>query len=276
MKYFKYIAIVICSILQLSCETNVDASDLLDQQQFIVINGYLSPQDTTLKVQISKSISRASNSPSSNEDLVITNATVTIEDENQNEISLIYSSQSLNYEAPAADLAIIPGQKYFLTAIVNGEEYKSSCTIPLATVTNVESSVTDNTDDFNFGNKELRLKIEDIRDIRNYYIVGAIAAESQVDFEFNQFTTDANRENGVINVDGFFNFFDDPSADIMLNIKVVNAEQVVYEALRATFLNDYNEGDPFFEPVIAPTNIEGKNGFGVFGGYQLKEIERTI
>ncbi len=285
MKSFQYIIIAIVTALCTSCETDVDASDLLEQQQLIVINGYLSPQDTTLKVQISKSKSRASNGSSNTDDLIIKNATVTITDENENEAALVYSESSFSYEAPATDLAILPGQQYFLTTMVEGKEYKAACSIPLNIVQNIESEVRENTSDDFFGNRVLKVSIEDIEDQRNFYIVGAKVlqifdgggdSEFDVDFEFEQFTTDSNRENSVITVDGFFDLFSDAQPNPQVKIQVANAEEILYDALRATFLNDYNDGDPFFEPVIAPTNIEGENGFGVFAGYQITEKETTF
>ncbi|WP_109298703.1 DUF4249 domain-containing protein [Aquimarina sp. AU474] len=284
MKYSQYLLIGSLWVTFLSCETSVDASDLLEKEQFVVINGYLSPQDTTLKVQISKSKSRAESTITNNADLVISNATVTITDENDNQVTLIYSSTSFSYEIPATDLAILPGRKYFLAVTAEGKDYKSSCVIPSELVENIESEITNNNDVDSFGNKKLKLKIDDIADKRNFYIVGAKVTQAfnsgedsvtDVDFEFEQFTTDSNRENAVVTVDGIFNeFFDSQSSKA--NVQVANAEEILYDALRATFLNDYNEDDPFFEPVIAPTNIEGESGFGVFAGYQLTEKEITF
>ncbi len=281
--YVQYILLVIFGFIWCGCETSVDASDLLDNPQLVVINGYLSPQDTELKVQISRSKSRASNTPENVRDLVIKNATVVIRNENDDEVSLIYNEDILSYVAPATELPILAGQKYFLNVIAEGKEYKASCTIPINMVQEIQQKITDETDPFAFGNQKLRLEIEDIKDQKNFYIVGAQFTENpdinpdgfttKVDFEFEQFVTDSNRENGIIKADGFFSFSEIPPGT-RLNIQVANAERELYEALRATFLNDYNEDDPFFEPVIGLTNIEGENGFGVFAGYQLtiKEV----
>ncbi len=285
MKYIQYLIIGITSIAFLSCETNVDASDLIEKQQFIVINGYLSPQDTTLKVQVSRSKSRASVNPTDSRDLVITTASVVISDEEENEVTLSYNTTSLSYEAPATDLSILPGKKYFLKAMVEGNEYKASCEIPVGLVQNIENEIRDDNDPFSVGNKILELKIEDIKDQRNFYVNGAQLKntseptgnnfEVKVDFEFEQFTTDSSRENAIINAKGFFQLTEIPSNTI-LKMQVANTEKILYEALRATYLNDYNDDDPFFEPVIAPTNIDGKNGFGVFAGFQLTEKEITL
>lgn len=276
VKCIKYLFLIISLLSVMSCETSVDASDLLDKQDLVVINGYLSPQSSLLQVQVSRSKSRASSSSSDISDLVITNATVTIANTSGEEIGLVYTETTFNYEAQAMDLPIISGEEYFLTVVVDGITYSASCTIPQETVQNIEVEVRDNNDPDVFGNKELRLNIEDIRDTRNFYIVSAeVPGSGIVDFEFEQFTTDSNRENAVISVDGVFTLFDSPDPNQAL-IKVANAEEILYDALRATFLNDYNEDNPFFEPVIAPSNIKGENGFGVFAGFQLTEVETNF
>ncbi|WP_282081343.1 DUF4249 family protein [Aquimarina algiphila] len=287
MRYFKNIIILTLSIWLVSCETSVDASGLLDQQQLIVINGFLSPQDTTLKVQVSKSKSKARGlTNNTNEDFVIKDATVMIADEEENEVTLIYTNSSLSYEAPATDLPIIPGKKYFLTAMVEGKEYKSSCIIPLEQVVRIEQDIRVETRDDFIGNRKMKVTIEDIKEKSNYYVVGAEATyffnggtsegiTVNLDFEFNQFLTDTNRENSVVTADGGF-FLPDFAKLTKVKIKVTNTEEVLYNALRAEFINNYNGGNPFTESVIAPTNIEGENGFGVFAGYQLTEKEITF
>ncbi len=286
MKYFQNIILIILSICLVSCETSVDASDLLEKQQLIVINGYLSPQDTALKVQVSRSKSRASST--NVKDMVIKDATVVITDEEKNEVALTYMDTSLNYEAPASGLTITPGKKYFLKVTALGKEYKASCTIPTESVQRIEKDIKIKEDEFS-GNRSLKVTIGDIKDQNNFYIIGAVVTQSfdngggttsngveNVNFEFRQFATDVSRENSVITADGFFNLSANALPNPKLKIQVANAEKILYEAFRATYLNDFNDGDPFAESVIAPTNIEGENGFGVFAGYQLAEVEETF
>ncbi|WP_438424100.1 DUF4249 family protein [Aquimarina macrocephali] len=286
MKYFQNIILIILSICLVSCETSVDASDLLEKQQLVVINGYLSPQDTTLKVQVSRSKSRASST--NVKDMVIKDATVVITDEEKNEVALTYMDASLNYEAPASGLTITPGKKYFLKVTALGKEYKASCTIPTESVQRIEKNIKIKEDEFS-GNRLLKVTIGDIKDQNNFYIIGAVVTQSfdngggtindgveNVNFEFRQFATDVSRENSVITAEGFFNLSANALPNPKLKIKVANAEKILYGALRATYLNDFNDGDPFAESVIAPTNIEGENGFGVFAGYQLAEVEETF
>lgn len=279
MRYLKNILLIIVGICIISCEANVDASDLLKKDQLVVINGYLSPQDTTLKVQVSKSKSRAT-PKINNDELVVKNATVVLYDEEKNEVSLVYTDTSFNYEAPASDLRIIPGKKYFLKVIVDGKEYKASCTIPSKKVEKIDYKIEIKQSEFS-SNRLLRLTIEDIKEQNDFYIVGATVTKSLnnvevIDFELGQFATDISRENTIITADGYFTIFDGASQNSRLKIKVANTEKILYDALRTTYLNDSNDANPFSETVIAPNNINGENGFGVFAGYQLTEKEVTF
>ncbi|CAM4256756.1 carboxypeptidase-like regulatory domain-containing protein [Zobellia nedashkovskayae] len=63
--------------------------------------------------------------------------------------------------------------------------------------------------------------------------------------------------------------------DVMKTLQLMPVIQGGKEALhlnrRATYLNNYNDDNPFVEYSIAPNYIEGENGVGVFAGYQLTE-----
>lgn len=271
MKYIKNILIMIVFISLQSCETDVDASDLINQQQLIVINSYVSPQDDTLKVQVSKSVPITSSSFGD----VIEDAVVVLSDAENNEVILTFSSLSISYETAATNLPIIAGKQYFLSVDVDGKLYTSSCRIPEDKVENITQNISMSSED-DFYNRSLRVMIEDIKDISNYYIVGAsLNAGSNVDFEFEQFVTDTNRENTTISANGGL-FLNELSTDNMLKVQVSNSEKILYDTLRANFLNDYNEGNPFVELIIPPSNIVGENGFGVFAGYQLTEMEFNL
>lgn len=271
MKYINRIIIIFFISLQ-SCETDVDASGLINQQQLVVINGFLSPQEETLKVQVSKSISVISNTAG----IVIEDAIVTLSDEENNMVTLTYSKELLSYTTPATNLNIVAGKQYFLSVNINEEEYTSSCRIPDNRVENITQSNSTSSGN-NFYDQSLRVTIDDIKDISNYYIIGAyVYNNTAVDFGFEQFITDTNRENSKVIFNGSFYSINAPDEAKTLKIQVSNSEKILYDALRATFLNEYNEGNPFAELIIPPSNIEGKNGFGVFAGYQLTEVDFNL
>lgn len=275
MKYLYNILVVILSITVVGCEfeTSVDASSLLDTPQLVVINGYLSPQDETIKVQVSKSKSRADASSQDVESLVVKDAIVTISDDQQNEVGLSYNNETFNYEIMANELSIVSGKQYFLKVEVDEKNYTASCRIPANEITDIEETFGEKNDEFGFLSSFVNVKFNDPIDINNFYVVGAkimgVDFDSTVDFEFERFVTDTNRDGSLIDADGFF--FANTDGTNTMRIQVANVDKLLYEGLRATFLNEYNDGDPFAEPIIAPTNIEGENGYGVFAGYQFTE-----
>lgn len=277
MKYLYNILVVILFITAVSCEfeTSVDASDLLETPELVVINGYLSPQDETIKVQVSKSKSRADASSQNLDDLVVKDAIVTIIDEEQNEVKLSYNNETFNYEIAATEFNIESGLEYFLKVTVDQKAYQASCVIPSVIVTNIQETFGKKNDEFGSSTPFVNVQFDDLVNIDNFYIVGAIIKDqdfdSTVNFDLERFVTDTNRDGASITVDGFFYRTIDGTNTMV--IQVANVDRLLYETLRATFLNEYNEGDPFAEPIIAPTNIEGDHGYGVFAGYQLTEKE---
>jgi|GEM_PF-1838738 len=291
MRYIKNTILLILSIWLFGCEVDVDSSDLLDQEQLTIINGFISPQDVTLKVQVSKSKVRGEK-VTSDEDYVIKGAIVTILDEAKNEIRLNYNQESLNYEAPVTSQFVKPGKKYYLSVIVTGKEFKSSCVIPLEKVEKIQQKISDNTNfEFN-GNKKLRVTVNDIENKDNFYIIGAkflyshkqktalgkeeITEDSgAVRFSSNQFVTDVKGSKSVVIADGYFyglyNY--DNVTESKFKIQVSNTEKILYDFLRAEFINKDLGEDFFTDPIIAPTNIEGENAYGVFGGFNITEVE---
>ncbi|CAZ94643.1 Hypothetical protein ZOBELLIA_572 [Zobellia galactanivorans] len=93
-----------------------------------------------------------------------------------------------------------------------------------------------------------------------------------MDFELNSFLTDAIGDGETVSRYATFSYgFPDEAVSVKITLQVTNVEEILYSNLRASFLNDFNDGNPFVEYSIAPNNIEGDGGIGVFAGYQLTE-----
>ncbi len=56
-------------------------------------------------------------------------------------------------------------------------------------------------------------------------------------------------------------------------LKIIIDEKF-FTTLKAVFLNENQKGNPFFQPIISPNNIEGKDVYSVFAGFRL--FEKTI
>ncbi|WP_289062021.1 DUF4249 family protein [uncultured Zobellia sp.] len=286
----KYIQISLMLVLLCSaCQDPVDADELLNVDDGTYIIGYLSPTDTVLTVHVSTAVP-AVGTPiydhvddmgygSNTDPFIIKDATVHISDEDDNEIQLIYNPESRNYQVDASEFDIKGEATYFLRVSVNNQEFTSSCTIPKKIEPITEKITAGEKNEF-YQDYNLDIAFQDISGSKNYYIIGAIAEETHegetypytIDFELSSFLTDVIGDGETLSANSIITNYDvENSTTVKITLQVANVEETLYLNRRATYLNDYNDGNPFVEYSIMPNNIEGKNGVGVFAGYQLTE-----
>ena len=276
----KYFILFIWSIIALSCgDFKEEVEEIPEGKDLVLIHGFLSPEEEMIKVEVSKTISvfntMAQNNPIDIKNaLAIKDAIVTIKNENQKEVSLVYSSEDRFYKIPAADFLIEPGKKYTLKVLAQGKEFTSVCSIPVSKIEDITANVGVKIIE-GVTQKSLKVKFKDIKGENNFYIVGAkytllgsTEFSSSVSFNAEKFVTDINGDglevfsNGVI-------VNNDQGLEI--KIKVANVDELIYRTLRASFVNRNQAENPFFQPTIPPNNIEGEGGYGVFAGFRLSE-----
>ena len=286
----KYIQISLMLVLLCSaCQDPVDADELLNVDDGTYIIGYLSPTDTVLTVHVSTAVP-AVGTPiydhvddmgygSNTDPFIIKDATVLISDEDDNEIQLTYNPESRNYQVDASEFDIKGEATYFLRVSANNQEFTSSCTIPKKIESITEKITAGEKNEF-YQDYNLDIAFQDISGSKNYYIIGAIAEETYegetypyiIDFELSSFLTDVIGDGETLSANTIITDYDvENSTTAKITLQVANVEEMLYLNRRATYLNDYNDGNPFVEYSIMPNNIEGKNGVGVFAGYQLTE-----
>lgn len=183
----KFLAIICLPFLLFSCDSlrNEVAPDRLNKQaEKLVVVGFLSPQDSVLAVQISRSVPVLGEANTIRD---VSNATVTISN-GARFVSLKYAPnynrQGINlYFATARDFPILAGQTYTLTVEApNSQKVTSQCTIPARAPTpelRLDSAVVKN--GYRFGadgrqddyTKEytVRARWFDLSGQRNYYRV---------------------------------------------------------------------------------------------------------
>ncbi|WP_158974914.1 DUF4249 family protein [Cellulophaga sp. L1A9] len=265
------------------CQKVVDADKLLDAEEKVYIISYISPTDTLLTASVSKALP-AIGTPLSFDDMenytsfIIEDAIVSIADVEGNSVQLLYSNENSMYSTNAENLKITEGSQYFLEVITQGETYTSSCKIPKKVATILENLATDR-DEYGVYT-DVDISFKDIVGTANFYIVGAKYEETfeediyqgSLQFETGGFLTDAIGDGVILNdkTSAYTGSLEEGTS-VKLTLQVANVEEVIYQNLRATYLNDDSDGNPFIEYSIAPDNIDGENGVGVFGGYQLTE-----
>lgn len=294
----KYIIPFIAVItLFTACQKIVDTDELLDAQEKIFITGYLSPQDTVLRVDVSR-IFPAVGTPLSVHDqeaneakFRIENALVTITDEAGNSSNLMYSEEYKTYLADVNSLAILTDQSYFLKVTVDEKEFNASCQIPKKII---EINERINIEDDNFGGKEadISLAFQDITGERNFYILGGRVKttyqfegyepetnEFSLFFEDDEFLSDALIDGGTLN--GKSSNYIGGGLEVLeytITLQVANVQEILFQNLKTTSANTDADGNPFVEYSIAPNSFQEEGAVGVFAGYQLTEkvIERDL
>ncbi len=274
MKQFIFLSIL---FVFYNCETEVDVSNLLNQEQLLIINGYLSPQDTVLKVQVSKSISIA-NKDINTDNLIVKDASVSITSEDGATVSLDYSLQNKNYEKDVtSDFSIVAGKKYFLEVQVDNQKYNATCEIPLNTIENINFELDD---DIKYDRQDINISFDDIKNEPNNYIVRSLKTGAARDEDWNvmgvDFIRDINRENQPITLSYKKKIPTNADKEIFISINILNAEKIMYDQLSALSKNSTNEDDIFYTDIIAPSNIQGNNVYGVFAGYQRAIINKKV
>ena len=285
---------LIAILLTASCQTVVDPDNLLDTDERILITGFLSPQDTVLRVNVTRALPSIgtpflrNNNEAKEAKFLIEDAIVYISNEIGYTTTLSYSEENKTYLADTSTLAIIPEQNYFLNVIVNDKQFTASCTIPKKVV---EINETVNIRNGQYGGKtaDINLSFGDIAEQRNYYALGGTVTitrefedqEPQINTNnlncgTDELLSDSLDDGIILNGNCLVNVFDIPEdVSYKMTLQVANVEEILFQHLRtASTNNDIDSGNPFIEYAISPNNINEEGGTGIFAGYQL--TEKTI
>lgn len=286
----KYILPAFIAILVLTaCQKVVDADKLLDTEPKVFITGYISPNDTILKVNVSRAFSNVGTPMSVRDDVanrekfLIKNAQVSISDEQGNRTDLSYSQENELYTAVATTLPILTDNRYFLSVMVDGQEFNATCRIPKK-VTAIEEEIIIREDEFNGNSADVNLRFQDLAGQRNYYALGGevkVTYQSEgfepetfeyaLFFDDNYLLTDALEDGGILSGKSTNSLGGNGFIEGELTLQVANMEEILFQNLRAADTNSDADGNPFVEYSISPDNFEQETAIGVFAGYQLTE-----
>ncbi|MFN4147418.1 MAG: DUF4249 domain-containing protein [Runella sp.] len=288
---------------------DVDPSRLPSSGGQLVVHGYLSPQDTVIQVSVSlsqkvlgQSPSNAFGSPSA---ISIPGATVTLTHENKS-VNLAFKLNERFYTTAAQNIPIVAGQTYHLKVSYQGQTVTSSCTIPQAVpITEVrQDSVA--AQGFMIGGtnpnlpKDRTYKIfwQDPAGQANFYRVeGYLVGKQRVRqsngqikiqefINFINFDWQRRRSNNLYSDDrldgktlssseGRLNYFlltsnrnDYVAGTGQVNLLLISCDKAYYNYHR--LLENYDDDNPFAEPTLLPSNIQG--GLGCFAGYNQSRV----
>ena len=270
------IFLISMSLLLSSCEFDTEVDLDLQDKSLLLIHGFISPEEDVIKVEVTRTLSIYDqdilfDSSSIREELSIKDASVTITDDDGTEALLLFNDESFVYEIDATTFSILPGKRYDLKVIVDQMEFTASTTISLDNVTEIAAEKIIAQDELGNEIDYLKVNFRDIPATRNYYVVGANITyefgEQEVVFDEDRFIQDRNLNSDFLTAISDFSIFEDATE---VDISIYNVEPIVYQLIRSLSLNNSNTGDPFYQPIIPPNNIEGEGGYGVFGSYRIK------
>jgi hypothetical protein len=119
----KIIIIYLIIITAFASCTKVIHVNIKDADKKYVIEGTITDNNNSCKVRVTKSL----NVSDTNYYNILDNATVTVQEDNKNTVSLTFNSSDGFYRAPISGT---PGHTYHLTVIVDGITFTASSTMP--------------------------------------------------------------------------------------------------------------------------------------------------
>ncbi len=272
-----------------SLRNEVDPNLLGAASTKLVVSGFISPQDTTLAIKVTRSNTVVGDSISllqtGNN---VSDATVTLSDGNKS-VTLPYNNVPPGdtvrnrpyYSISAKLLPIVAGRTYTLAVTTpNGQRATSTCTIPAAVPLAAIKIDSINRRYF------ITIKWQDPAGQANYYQAAGIfryiasncrACQNETynilsfDDDSRGLVSDAGYEGGemasgraYLTSSGITNFYNQyKTASVTANLMSVDPN--FYRFQNAAMRQRRSRNNPFAEPVLIPSNIEG--GLGCFAGY---------
>ncbi|WP_396633786.1 DUF4249 family protein [Maribacter sp. R86514] len=276
-------------LLFIGCQKVVDADELLDTEEQVSIIGYISPQDTILKISVTKALPAIGTPVKVDQDyqfpeeFLIKDALVNLSNTEGQSVVLDYDNETNTYVTSATNLQITHGHTYNLKVIVAEKEFNASCQIPKQ-LEAINEIIEFQEDEYGYEFAVINVNFMDFSDENNYYILGGyisstIQFENEEPFEDifplyfddDEFLTD-NLGNGA-QLNGKTEIYADSEyySDVSITLQVAHTEKVLFDNLKASQTNSDADGNPFVEYVIAPNNILDEGAIGVFSGYSVTE-----
>ncbi|WP_081670829.1 DUF4249 domain-containing protein [Sporocytophaga myxococcoides] len=292
--YLYIIFILFVSSFLSGCIRTLDEKDMPKIEPKLVIGGYISPQDTVVKIFVGKSVPIYKKSDQMyNLNPPVKDASVLLSG-NGVSASLLFDEKSSSYTVPASQFPIVPGATYHLTVSTPAGLYaEAETTVP----EEINSSLTfkidtvEGTSNYGYSGKSIRISVwwDDIQNQSNYYRIfgeiGVLYDSTYYNYPmYNyQYSLNFDTKSIVIKDIGFANgklgpFKADTPLESMkkrfsnIGLSLLNIDRNYYEFYKS-YDSNYQD-DPFSEPQNIYTNIKG--GLGVFGSYQKYSIKSEL
>lgn len=273
-----YSLVSLCLMICASCEKVVTDVDIPDTPSKLVVFAFISPEDTLISIKVGQS------APVYGERITtrdISNATVVMSSGGTS-VTAIQNMGFNGYTIPASALPIVAGGTYKLdVSTPDGRRVTATCTVPTAPVVIDAAEYLKRPSPDNPGSNEYRLlcKWADQPGVKNYYrldvnMVGAFVSDNDTIFRYSEMQKGVTDDAGADGQQQSLLFdqvdFYDNSDNYALEYTLLVTDKGYYDYHESRFR--YTGDDPFSEPVIVKSNIEG--GLGCFGAY-IRTVKRV-
>ncbi|NDK56679.1 DUF4249 domain-containing protein [Pontibacter fetidus] len=289
MKILRVITLLVTIVTTLTgCESDVNNIESFESKSKLVVVSYISPQDTMLVVRVQKT-QPALGKQLTEEQRNVKDAVVTIADGTAI-VALAYNATTNQYEADARAWPVQAGKTYHLKVAAPGSTAEATCTIPLTdgiTITEATAPYTIIQDYYgqSVPKYTITFKWQDAPGVKNFYRTLAFKEYSFTDFSGKKHTYKEGLYGSYDNEDKQLQDDEDYQGSIMsseplvyydynsgsvdkpyyINCVLVVSDKNYFLYHRALDKQEESNGNPFAEPALMYTNMQG--GLGVFAGY---------
>lgn len=277
MNRFKLLYILFIALFfTTSCEKDANI-ELPKADPKLVVYSYISPSDTFVVVEVTKSKPFFGNKNNNDDYNAVEDAAVEIFSSNGQKATLPYDAAKQNYNIPNdGNFSIIAGQTYSLKVTApGGFSCSATTTVPSSAppqfMVKIDSSIRTSN---GYSEKEYRIisTWNDIAGISNFYHSSVRISNNrnnQMDdyTACNTVSSDDHKDGSEIGQTCIFSGYYDPwgsSASGISGRVFLLTTDISYYKYHET-LYRYEDDNPFSEPVQIYTNIEG--GLGCFGSF---------
>jgi hypothetical protein len=272
------------------CEKEVTNIKLPQASSKLVVTSFISPQDTLLRVSVVESVPAIGKSTLSSN--TIRDATVTMSNGDRS-VTFTYQDTQQAYVADADVLPIVQGNSYALEVVdTKGRKANATCTVPINQPVDVEMVIDSAKSDYaDFMQYYMTLNWQDTPGEINYYRIFAEIATTQGShspFSQRVYFEDSRNDINLLTdnrLDGAkfssprgsiwkppYNP-DHPTTNTLVGY-LLNTDEHYYR-YHQSLNNNYNtDGNPFAEPVLLYSNMNG--GLGVFASYNRNTVSMPI
>lgn len=266
-------------VLVSSCEKDADI-ELPKTSPKLVLYSYISPSDTFIEVQLTKSIPFFGKVDYNAENKPVTDAKVEIIGNGQSAIIPFDFGKERYIIANGQKISIIAGMTYQLkVSAPDGFSCSATTKVPLIApdqiTVQIDSSIR-NYDGYDEMEYRIISKWKDVAGISNFYnhIVEISYENSGGGYSAcSAILSDENKDGTIINQNCITNAYIDPfnpqGRNLSGKVLLLTTDYSYYKYHES--LSRYEDDNPFSEPVQIYSNVDG--GLGCFGSYLKKSVD---